>query len=131
VEAQFTTEAKLISANHGTRETVSQRVASDMGLPQNKATTVYEDSQGYILSKNAIVNKRSKHIEVKYFYYIRDLVKDETVILEYIPTAEQTAEILTNAIKNELIFKFNGQMGVAPWPSTKKTERATNEVNPV
>jgi transposase InsO family protein len=132
VVAQSTTEAELISANHGTRETVSlRRVASDMGLPQTKATTVYEDNQGCIqLSKNAIMNKRSKHIEVKYFY-IRDLVKDETVILEYIPTAEQTADILTKAIKNELFFKFKGQMGVAPWPSASKTERATNEVNPV
>jgi hypothetical protein len=94
-----------------------------MQIPQHEPTKVYEDNQGCIqLSKNAIQNKRSKHIEVKYFY-IRDQVKDDKVILEYIPTAEQTADILTKPIKNELFYKFKGQMGISPWPNSN-SERA-------
>jgi hypothetical protein len=42
-------------------------------------------------------HERSKHIEIKY-YFIRDKFQEGEVKLEYIPTDEQTADILTKPL---------------------------------
>ena len=53
---------------------------------------LYIDNQSALyLIKNGIVNKRSKHIDVK-FQYIHGLVK--LIEVKYCPTAEQLADIL-------------------------------------
>jgi hypothetical protein len=44
-----------------------------------------------------VFHERSKHIEIKY-YFIRDKVQEGEVKLEYIPTDEQTTNILTKPL---------------------------------
>jgi hypothetical protein len=60
-----------------------------------ESTTIYCDNQSCIrLSEHPVFHERSKHIEIKY-YFIRDKVQEGEVKLEYIPTDEQTINILT------------------------------------
>jgi len=61
------------------------------------------DSQSVImLIKNGVVNRRSKHIEVK-FRYIHELVKEKTVVLKYCPATKMIADIFTKPL-NTLKF---------------------------
>ena len=58
-------------------------------------TIIYCDNQSCLkLSENPVFHDKSKHIEIKYFY-IRDLVRDGAVKLQYVSTDEQLADILT------------------------------------
>ena len=56
------------------------------------------DSESAIqLSKNPVFHDRSKHIDVRY-HYIRECVEENRVILEFVGTVEELADILTKAL---------------------------------
>jgi len=68
------------------------------------------DNQSAIsLIKNGIVNKRSKHIDVK-FRFIHELVKDRIIRLKYCPTSEQIADILTKPLAATNFKKFRDKI---------------------
>jgi hypothetical protein len=52
-----------------------------------------------------------KHIEIKY-YFIRDKVQEGEVKLEYIPTNEQTTDILTKPLSTIKFAYFREKMGI-------------------
>jgi hypothetical protein len=61
-------------------------------------TTMHCDNQGAItLAGNPGVHQRSKHIDVRY-HFIRDEVEKGALVLEYIPTAAQIADVLTKGL---------------------------------
>eukprot|EP00253_Pinus_taeda_P034777 PITA_34777 len=49
------------------------------------------------LSANAVFHDRSKHIDIRY-HHIRDCVQQRIMLLSYIPTEDQDADILTKAL---------------------------------
>lgn len=71
---------------------------SELGLSVVSAPLVYGDNQStQALSKNGIKSERTKHIDVKYAY-IHDEVESGRVKLQWIPTTEQLADVLTKAL---------------------------------
>jgi hypothetical protein len=60
---------------------------------------LYGDNQGALrLVTNPEFHARLKHIDVQY-HYIRELVENDTVKLEYIQTSEMAADCLTKPLK--------------------------------
>ena len=75
-------------------------------------TVIYCDNQSCIkLTENPVFHDRSKHIEIKY-HFIKDCVQKGAVKLEYIPTDEQVADILTKALPRGKHDYFSDKMGV-------------------
>ena len=65
---------------------------------QMDPTVIYYDNQNFIkLSKNWVFHHQSKHIDIQY-HHLRDCVLRRIMLLEYIPTEEQDADILTKAL---------------------------------
>jgi hypothetical protein len=59
------------------------------------AVTIWEDNQAVIaMSVSEKVSRRSKHIDIRY-HVTKEAVADNRVILRYIPTNEQVADLLT------------------------------------
>ena len=59
---------------------------------------IFIDNKSVIsLCKNPVLHDRSKHIDLRY-HFIRDCVEKGTVIVEFIKTGEQKADILTKAL---------------------------------
>ena len=59
---------------------------------------IREDNQACIaFSLNPKDYKRSKHIDVKY-HFVRGRAESREIVLEYIDTKEQLADILTKAL---------------------------------
>ena len=54
---------------------------------------------------------RSKHIDIRY-HYIRECVEDKKVILHYVPTTEQIADIMTKCLSYDKFKKFRNQLGI-------------------
>jgi hypothetical protein len=85
-----------------------------MGLfGQEMETTVIQcDNQRCIkLSENPVFHDRSKHNETG-IHFIRDCVQKGIVKLQYVPTSEQVADILTKALmKGKFVF-FEDKLGV-------------------
>ena len=54
---------------------------------------------------------RSKHIEIRY-HFVRDYVQRGVVLLRYISTDEQVADILTKSLSRGKHIYFKDKMGV-------------------
>ena len=57
------------------------------------------------LAKNPMYHKRSKHIDVKY-HFIRGEVRTGSIVLAYIPTDENVADIFTKPVSKVKLDKF-------------------------
>ena len=80
---------------------------------QHKAPTViYCDKKSTIsLTKNPVFHGRSKHIDIK-FHFIRDLVKDNEIVIEYCRSEEQVADIFTKSLKVDSFLKLKKTLGM-------------------
>lgn len=60
---------------------------------------IYEDNQGCIaLTENPVQHKRSKHIDIKH-HFTREKVLSGEIRLQYIPTQDQLADLLTKPLE--------------------------------
>jgi hypothetical protein len=119
VVALSTAEAEFIAAFHTSRTIHHFRQFLDeLMFRQTDTTVIWEDNQACIaMSKNPVHSKRNKHMLIKY-YYIRDLVEQGVVRLEYIETGDQVADILTKATTAKVFTKLVRYI-VRPVGSTK------------
>ena len=70
-----------------------------------KSVTIFSDSQSAIaLSLTEAVNRRNKHIAITY-HFVREVVDDGRVKLEYIPTKNMLADTMTKPLGR---VKFQG-----------------------
>eukprot|EP00253_Pinus_taeda_P003219 PITA_03219 len=67
------------------------------------------------LSANPVFHDRSKHIDIKY-HHIRDCVQRRIMLLSYIPTEDQDADILTKDLTRSKFEYHRGRIGVADNP---------------
>ena len=65
------------------------------------------------ISKNLVMHTNKKHIAVKY-HYVRELVQDKEVKMEYANTKEQIANIFTKALPKDAHEYLRGKLGVIP-----------------
>lgn len=76
-----------------------RHLLSEIKLEQRDPTTMFQDNQGTIaFSKNPRVHKRTKHIDVKH-HMIREHIEDDVIRMEYIPSADNKADIFTKPLK--------------------------------
>ena len=77
-----------------------------------ETTIIHCDNQSCIkLSENPVFHDKSKHIEIRY-HFIRDYVQRGAVLLRYISSDEQVADILTKALGRGKHIYFRDKMGV-------------------
>jgi len=97
-----TTEAEYVAASTATREAIwIRKLLSDIGYPCDKETTLYVDNQSAIqLVRNPVFHKRTKHIDI-HFHFVREKVNEKEIIVEYIPSENQRADIFTKALPRD------------------------------
>ena len=59
------------------------------------------------------MHPKTKHIAIKY-HYVRELVEDKEVKMEYINTKEQTADIFTKPLPKDAFEYLSGKLKVIP-----------------
>ena len=75
---------------------------------------IYCDSTSAInISKNLVMYSKIKHIAIKYDF-LRELVQDKEVSLEYVNTKEQITNIFTKPLSNDAFLYLRGKLGVIP-----------------
>ena len=73
----------------------------------------YDNTSVIIISNNLVMHTKTKNIAIKY-HYLRELVKDKTMRMEYVKTKEQMADIVTKALPREPHEYLRSQLGVLP-----------------
>lgn len=121
--ALSTAEAEYMAACEGAKEAFWLRqLLDDMGFDQNSATKLFVDNQSTIrMIRNPEFHHRTKHIDVR-VHFIRELVEDEVIDLEYCPSENQLADVFTKPLVTQ---KFNRNiqcLGIA-WKEEKTTQK--------
>lgn len=107
------TEAEYIALTEAVCEAKWLRsLLREMGIQCNEATTIFEDNQSCIsVAEEPREHKRMKHIDVKYSF-IRDAIGNKEVTVEYIPSSEQTADIMTKSLGRTLFEKHRNKLNL-------------------
>ena len=67
---------------------------------------IFEDNRGTIaLSKNPVSHQRSKHIDIRY-HFIRTASHEGKVAIEYCPTSDMVADVMTKPATRFKLEKF-------------------------
>ena len=112
IVALSSTEAEFIALADCSKEALwLLKLVSELDSKNKKSLIIYEDNQSSIkLCSNHIHNDRSKHIDVRLFF-LRDLVNNGVLTINYISTKDQIADIFTKALLSELHHKFVQHLG--------------------
>ena len=115
--ALSSTEAEYIALTQAVKEVLWLRTLFvEMGAPKHarEISQISSDNQGAItLAKNPGFHARSKHIDIQY-HFIRQHTNTDTgsITLDYCPTEEMTADILTKGLARPCHEKHTAGMGL-------------------
>lgn len=113
VVALSTAEAEyVILASCASQAIWLRRFIEKINHPQKGPTVIYCDNNSAIsLTKNPVSHGRSKHIDIR-FHFIRELVKNEDVMIEHYKSEEQVVDIFTKALKLNIFNKLKMKLGI-------------------
>ena len=90
-----TAEAKYIAARSCCTHLLwIKKLLHDYGIPQDTMCVFCDNISAINLSMNPVQHSKSKHIEIRN-HFIRDLVEEKVVCLEFIHIDNQKADIFT------------------------------------
>ncbi|KAK9051372.1 hypothetical protein SSX86_027999 [Deinandra increscens subsp. villosa] len=105
VVALSSTEAEYMALTEAIKEGLwLTGFVQELGL-HVQDTKICCDNQGAIaLAKNSVFHERTKHINVR-FHFIRDIVNEGKVVLEYVNTQENCSDVFTKALPASKFLK--------------------------
>jgi hypothetical protein len=99
-EAEYVALAELV-----TEVQFVKMIIESMGMAVRIPIKLRADNIGAIfLAKNTTTGQRTKHIDVRY-HFIRELVEDGTIEIEFVKTLDNEADIYTKNTSGELFQK--------------------------
>ncbi len=110
--ALSTAEAEYVALSQAAQECVwLRRLLSDLGMDVTPVV-ILEDNQGAIaIAKNPVDHSRTKHIDIRY-HYIRECVQNGQIQLQYCPTDDMKADILTKPLVRQKFVYLRSQIGL-------------------
>lgn len=120
-----TTESEYVAATSTAKEAMWLRsLLNDLGYSCEGATVLNIDNQSTIrLAKNPEFHKRTKHIDLR-FHYVREKVEAKEIVVKYVPTGSQLADILTKALPKERFYTICTELQIVTKP-TKCSDRGS------
>ena len=73
----------------------------------------YDNTSVINISKNPVMHSKTKHIAIKY-HFVRELVQDKEIRLEYVNSIEQIADIFTKPLPKDAFLYLRGKLGAIP-----------------
>lgn len=111
--ALSTAEAEYIALTEAAKEAIHLKMLfSDLGININNVVIFSDNQAAQVLSKNPVISGKSKHIEIKQ-HFIRDCVQQGLVSIQYKPTQEMEADILTKGVPGPRLLMLRGYLGLS------------------
>ena len=112
--ALSTAEAEYVAVSQAAQEgTWLKRLLTDLGM-SDSSTVILEDNQGAIaIAKNPVNHSRTKHIDIRY-HYIRECVQNGQIQVQYCPTIDMKADILTKPLTRQRFECLRRKIGLYP-----------------
>jgi len=91
-----------------------EHLYKNVGIPISLPIFLLVDNQSTIvLMENPIFHACSKHIEVQH-HWVHEKIEGGSIELEYIPMADQVADIFMKPLMVEKFQRFCGALGLVP-----------------
>lgn len=112
--ASSSTEAEYMALFEAIKEAIwLKQLLQSIHIDINFPITIFEDNQPCIdIANNPVNNNRSKHFDIKYHYSRERIIDTKDVVLVYISTDEQVADILTKNTSSNIFLKLRKQIGM-------------------
>ena len=89
-----------------------RQLLDDLHMSQDQPTVIMEDNQGAIcLANNPVIHSRTKHVDIRY-HYVREAIGNRAVKVQYCPTEEMVAELLTKALPKSRFPTLRHKVGL-------------------
>ena len=88
-----------------------KKLLHDYGITQDIMCVLCNNTSAINLSKNPVQHSKSKHIEIR-CHFIRDLVEEKIMCLEFINTDNQKADIFTKPLDGPWFESLHKTIGV-------------------
>lgn len=110
--ALSSTEAEYMALSEASKEAIHLRNLLSELTGKLSCIIVYNDNQSALkLATNPVFHNRSKHIDVRY-HFIREIIHENLINVEYLPTDEMIADILTKGLGSIKHNKFVVGLGL-------------------
>jgi hypothetical protein len=111
IVALSSTEAEYIALCEGAKIiSWARQFLDELGFKQLTPTQIYEDNISAIhMVNNGNDHGRTKHIDIRY-HYIRQMLLEKQVIMDYLDTNHMRADILTKALQSNQFRNFRAQL---------------------
>ena len=87
-----------------------RQLLAELGYPLTISTVLYEDNKSAIhIVQNSNDKGHTKNMDVRY-HLIRDLVKNNTIHVTYMPTESMTTDILTKPLDSKLFLTHQASL---------------------
>lgn len=107
-----TMEAEYVAASEGAKEAIwLGRLFSEITSLDTVPVLFIDNASAIKLAKNSSFHKRSKHIAVRY-HFVRERVEKGQLMIQYVQSKHQLADILTKAIPRVQFQKLRSKLGV-------------------
>ena len=109
-------KAEYIAASTCCAQVVLMKnMLEDYGIYLKNIHIKCDNTSAICLTKNLIQHSRTKHIDIRY-HFIRDYVNNNNVILEFIDTKHQLADIFTKALNEDQFDFIRRELGMLNCP---------------
>jgi hypothetical protein len=89
-----------------------QNFLTELGIQFHRPTVIWCDNQSTLkFCRDPVQRQWTKHIEI-HMHYIRELVHDRIIDLQYCPSTEQTADIFTKTFTEQKFHFLRDRLGV-------------------
>ena len=91
-----------MAATAATKEAVwLRKLFDELDTVSSRPTMLLIDNQSAMaLAKNAMFHDRTKHIAIRH-HFIREKLDSGEIAVDYVPTSDQTADVLTKGLTRE------------------------------
>ena len=89
---------------------MARQFLSELGFHPSSLTVIFEDNKSAIhIVQYGNDKGRTKHMDVRY-HLIRDLVKNNTIHVDYMPTETMFSDILTKPLDSKLFHTHQASL---------------------
>ncbi|KAM2279879.1 hypothetical protein ACFX1S_040660 [Malus domestica] len=107
-----TAEAEYIAAGSCCTQLLwMKQMLSDYGIHQNAFSIFCDNTSAINISKNPVQHSRTKHIDIRH-HFIRVLVEEKVLVLEYVATAHQLADLFTKPLDTHRFETLRKALGI-------------------
>ena len=117
------TESEYITQTHAAKEAIwLKNFLDEINIFQGAAIKIHCDNQGVIvLAKDNKFHSRTKHIDLRY-HFVREAVEEERIVVGYIPSEDNVADIFMKALPRLKFIQFVGRLGLGEMTKEKWAE---------